>query len=263
MFAFSKLLEYFAAPSHFALMLLALGAALLYTRFFAWGRRLAAVAAALLLVMALGPLGQMLASPLENRFPPPPDDMAPPDEIIVLGGSVDEELTAERGRVALNEAAERLTAPIGLLRRYPKARLIFSGGTAAIFGSRHTEAEATRLFWREVGLDAGDALYEDRSRNTAENARFTYELAGPKPGERWLLVTSAMHMPRAVGLFRHAGFPVIAYPVDFHVNRDFFRFRPLQATSRAVGLVDAAAHEWTGLLVARASGSSDALFPAP
>ena len=156
-----------------------------------------------------------------------------------------------------------MTAPLELLRRYPKARLVFSGGSASLRASTLTEAWAVRRFWRAVGLDQGDVLYEDRSRNTFENALFTRDLVKPKEGERWLLVTSAMHMPRAVGVFRKVGFPVIAYPVDFRTNGAFWRAGVPGDTGSAVSMVENAMHEWLGLIAYRLTGKTDALFPAP
>ncbi len=262
-FTLSKIFELFGSPSHFSLLLLALGVGLAYSRHAAWGRRLTTLSAILLLAMFFGPLGQMLAVPLETRFPGPPDDIAPPDGIVVLGGAIEEGVGARRGHVNLSWAAERMTAPIELLRRYPTARLVFTGGSAALLGTQASEADSARRFWRAVGIDQGNVVYEDRSRNTFENAVFTRDLVKPKAGERWLLVTSAMHMPRAIGIFRRAGFPVIAYPVDFRTGGAFWPLRfPLDA-GQMIETGDFAMHEWLGLLAYRLTGKTDALFPAP
>ncbi|TLG78940.1 YdcF family protein [Methylocystis sp. B8] len=261
-FTVSKIFELFLAPVHLFIFLAIVGAILLFTRWKTWGRAFSAVSALALLLMAFGPLGGFLAAPLEARFPPPPDNMPPPDGVIVLGGAIDERLSADRGRPTLIDAAERLTAPIALKRKYPNARLIFTGGSAALLGSPYSEADAVQRFWRQVGLDQNDILYERRSRNTYENAIFTRDLLHPKPGERWLIVTSAMHMPRAVGVFRKAGFDVIAYPVDYRTSGDVGLEFPRFPT-KALGLVDFAAHEWAGLIAYRLAGKSDALFPAP
>ncbi len=262
-FVLSKIFEFVAAPSHVALAILALGAGLAYTRYSTWGRRLTTLSAVLLLLMALGPVGHMLAVPLETRFPAQPDDIDPPDGIVVLGGAVGEAPDFRRDHASFSAAAERVIAPLELLRRYPKARLVFTGGSGSLLGSRSTEAQLVRQFWRAIGLDQGDVVYEDRSRNTFENALFTRDLVKPKEGERWLLVTSAMHMPRAVGNFRKVGFPVIAYPVDYRTNGQFWRAAVPADAGQAVGVVESAVHEWLGLLAYRLTGKTDALFPAP
>ena len=262
-FIASKILGFLLAPVHVAIFLCAVGAALLYTRRRRWGRALATLGALALLLMGFTPLGDYLAAPLEARFPEPPRDMAAPDGIIVLGGAANAELSAERNWPILTEAAERLTTPIALMRQYPEARLVFAGGSAALLGFPYSEAEAVKQFWRDVGLDEGRILYENRSRNSYENALFTRELVQPKPGERWLLITSAMHMPRAMGVFRKAGFSAIAFPVDYRAHRDIARLEFPSAATSGFALVDDAAHEWAGLLAYRLTGKTDALFPAP
>jgi uncharacterized SAM-binding protein YcdF (DUF218 family) len=262
-FVLSKIFEFLAAPAHLAMFLAASGAGLLFTRCWRWGRRLAAISAIGLLLMGFGPVGHLLAVPLETRFPAPPEDMPPPDGIVVLGGSIDENLSEELGRTVFVDAVERLTAPIALMRRFPNARLVFTGGSAALRESRRTEAQAVRRFWLEAGVDRGNVLYEDRSRNTHENAVFTRELVRPQPGERWLLVTSAMHMPRSVGIFRQAGFPVVAYPVAYRTTGRWLGWGFPRYPVKALVLVDLAAHEWAGLIVYRLTGRSDSFFPAP
>lgn len=260
-FIASKIFGFLLAPVHVGIFLCAIGAALLYTRWRAWGGALATAGALALIVMGFSPLGHMLAAALEARFPEPAPDMPAPDGIIVLGGAADAELSAERNWPVLSEAAERLTTPIALMRKYPQARLVFAGGSATP-GSR-PEAEAVRRFWREAGVDKGDVLYEDRSRNTLENAVFARERVQPEPGERWLLVTSALHMPRAMGVFRKAGFPVIAFPVDYRTDGELWRLEFPGGATGALNLVDAAVHEWGGLVVYWLTGKTDALFPAP
>ena len=161
------------------------------------------------------------------------------------------------------DAAERLTAPIVLKRKFPNARIVFTGGTNALRGGTLSEADEVKRFWRNMGLDNGDVLYENRSRNTRENAVYTRELVRPKPGERWLLVTSAMHMPRSIGIFRMAGFEVTPYPVDFRTNGDPTRIVFPRFPTKTLGLVEFAAHEWAGLVAYWVTGKSESLFPAP
>lgn len=261
-FILSKIFEFIASPVNLALFVGALGAALLCTRRARSGQRLAAGALLFLLIVGFSPLAALLAIPLEGRFPAPPEDAPPPVGVIVLGGAVNEELSAARHSVTFNDAAERVVAAIALKRRHPSARVIFSGGSAALFGSVHSEAEAVARFWRDTGVDQGDILYESRSRNTHENAVNTRALAKPEDGARWLLVTSAMHMPRAVGIFRKAGFPVIAWPVDYRTSGDPWRGN-FRSASANFALAESALHEWLGLAVYWLTGKTDALFPAP
>jgi uncharacterized SAM-binding protein YcdF (DUF218 family) len=262
-FTISKIFEFFMAPTHVVLASLFLGVVLSYTRFAKWGRGLTTFSALLLAFIAVGPLADWLAAPLEARFPPPPDDMPAPAGVIVLGGSVDEDLSGKTHKLVFTESAQRLSAPIRLRRMYPKARLVFTGGTGSVLPGATTEADVVRQYWREIGVDDGDAIYEDRSRNTIENALFTRDIVKPQPGERWLLVTSATHMPRAMGLFRKAGFDVVAFPVDFVTSGQPWTLRPPHAMPSALRAVDIATHEWWGLIASRLTGKTDVLFPAP
>jgi uncharacterized SAM-binding protein YcdF (DUF218 family) len=261
-FILSKIGEILLSPTHLVLLLAALGVMLLFTRFAKAGRGLAAFCVAAMLAMFFVPLGEALVLPLENRFPAPPEDAPEPDGVIVLGGSVDEDVSMAREHTALNDAAERLTALVELARRYPKARLVFTGGSASLLGATHTEAEAAERFFLEMGVEPGRVLYEGRSRNTWENAVETRALVAPKPTERWLLVTSAFHMPRSIGIFRRIGFPVVAYPVDYRTTGSV-RWTLQRKGPEALRLVETAAHEWLGLVVYRLTGKTDALLPAP
>lgn len=74
------------------------------------------------------------------------------------------------------------------------------------------ESDVVKGFLTEIGFDANRVIYEERSQNTFQNGLFTYQLVRPKPGERWILVTQAISMARAVAVFRHIGWDVIAFP---------------------------------------------------
>lgn len=262
-FILSKVGEFFITPAHVGLFLTAFGVALLFSRFWRQGRTLASIGVVSLLVMSFSPLGALLILPLENRFPAPTENASAPDGVIVLGGSVDEGVSMARGRAALTDASERLTALVELSRRYPKARLVFTGGSAALRGSPYSEAEIAKTFFAEMGIEHERVVYESRSRNTFENAVYARELVAPKPGERWLLVTSASHMPRAIGIFRQIGFPAVAFPVDYRTSGSLSNWSLRNNAPEMLKLVDVAAHEWIGLLVYRLTGKTDALFPAP
>ena len=183
--------------------------------------------------------------------------------IISLGGAFDTVVSPARGEVALNEAAERLTAIAELARRFPDARIAFSGGSGRLIYGGATEAELAARLFESFGIAKERIILEGKSRDTEENARFTKELLQPKPGERWLLVTSAHHMPRAVGVFRAAGFPVEAYPVDWQTSG--WGDITTQSFSLLGGFVrlDSAAHEWIALIFDRMSRRTSTLFPGP
>jgi len=261
-FAVSKILWLLVQPSNLLLLLLVIGLAVWWRRGARWGRRLTIAAALAFAAFGLLPVGDALLYPLEARFPAPRALPAKVDGIIVLGGAVRSRLSAAWGQPVLNDRAERMTAALALARRYPKARVLFTGGIGRLSQSGPTEAVIARRFFLEQGLEPARLVLEDRSRNTFENAVLSQPLVKPVPGEVWLLVTSAYHMPRAVGIFRRAGWPVIAYPVDYQTTKNPFEDWRFDVAGNLAGL-DLAARAWAGLIAYRLMGRTDALWPAP
>lgn len=262
-FVLSKTLGFFALPSNVLMAIGIVGLILLCTRF----RRLASwlIVTSLVLIAVVGysPLGNILILPLEQRFPPWIPAHGPPDGIVVLGGAIAPDISMARGAAALNDSAERITATVELARRYPNARIIFSGGTGSLRFDAPAEAPVGVKELEALGVPHDRITGEEQSRNTIENAVFSRLVAQPKPGERWLLVTSAFHMPRAVAAFRAAGFPVEAYPVDWRTRGPIDATRPFAALAGGLGMTDLAVHEWVGLLTYRLTGRTTELFPRP
>jgi uncharacterized SAM-binding protein YcdF (DUF218 family) len=259
----SKIVWFFATPSN-ALVMLAL-AGFLMVRFKreVWGRRIMLAAIIGLSVGGLSPLGHALMLPLEERFPAFVDDGLPIAGVIVLGGSFDTEATNIHGQMALNETGERLIALGDLARRYPNARILYSGGGSEFTADSTPEANLVENTAAQLGLAPGRVIYERRSLNTFQNALYSKELAAPQPGERWLIVTSAFHMPRAMGVFRSVGFEVVPYPVDYRTAGGASLMRPFAFVGEGLRRTDIAAKEWIGLSIYYLSGQSKDLFPGP
>jgi uncharacterized SAM-binding protein YcdF (DUF218 family) len=199
---------------------------------------LAAAATCVLIVGAIMPVGDWLARPLENRFPQwQTGPHAAPDGIIAIGG----------------ESGERITALAELSLRFPQARLVYSG-------SDESDPEFNgllKIFARHGGTSQRIIL-ETGSQNTYENAVYSWNLIKPKPDQRWILITFSLHMPRAIGCFRRAGFKVEAYPIDLNTGAS-----PFIAGSPALIRLDAVVREWAALVAYRLMGRTDALLPAP
>lgn len=265
MFALSKVGWFLLAPSTLlsCLALLGAGLALRRGRGASAGARLAAGAATLLMLIGIGPLGAWILLPLEERFPAYRDDGRPIAGAIVLGGSISPDISFSRGQLALNDAAERVVVMADLARRHPAMRIVFTGGSGAAIFREPAEADAIARFGSTLGLPPDRILFENRPRTTSENARDTHTLVQPKPGERWLLVTSAWHMPRSIGVFRQAGFEVVAHPVDYLTAGPQDLWRPQASVASGLGRFDLAMREWVGLLAYRLTGRSEALFPEP
>ena len=224
------------------------------------GRRLVALSILGLSVAGFSPLGYWLLYSLEQRFPPWVPSRGEPDGIIVLGGSVDPDLSEAHDADGQN-SADRIITAAALARRYPDARVVFTGGSASLIGN-----EAGRPIMQprssRASVSQTRLMMERGSRNTAQNAEFTKALATPKTGERWLLVTSAFHMPRAIGLFRKAGFAVEACPVDWRIGDrdDLFAFRCCRRGIRAHRY---GVREWIGLLSYWLTGRIDESLAGP
>ncbi|WP_412507454.1 YdcF family protein [Roseovarius sp. SYSU LYC5161] len=185
-------------------------------------RRSGGVTLAVLLIVGLFPAGEVLLRPLEAAFPP---RAAPAqiDGIVVLGGVEDQRATAAWDQPQLNAAAERLTAAAALAIAHPDARLVFAGGSGRLRDTvvgRPPIPSVAVDFFSSLGIDRNRIRWDDQSRNTAENAKFSYDIAAPAPGETWVLVTSAFHMGRALSSFEAAGWGKITpYPVDYRTGR--------------------------------------------
>jgi uncharacterized SAM-binding protein YcdF (DUF218 family) len=262
-FVLSKTIGIMLMPTNFLIGLGLVGALLLITRFARLGRILLAVSVVLLAICGFSPLNNLLIFPLENRFPPWDAARGAPDGIIVLGGPVDADVSVAHNVPVTHAGADRLMAAATLARRYPNARVVFTGGSANLLSNDAKEADYAAEILVGLGIPKTGLILERLSRNTYENAVFTKALVAPKAGERWLLVTSAYHMPRSIGLFRKAGFAVEPYPVDWRVGEssDLFSFENFSVNGLA--RTDTALREWIGLVAYRLAGRTDALFPGP
>jgi uncharacterized SAM-binding protein YcdF (DUF218 family) len=263
-YTISKVAWFFATPSNLLISLILLGLLLaLVRRLRSFGIGMSLLITLATIALGLLPIASYLLLPLEERFPPFRDDGKPADGIVLLGGSVEAADSASRGMIVSNESAERVLDTIELAHRYPKARILISGGGGTIFGDGAAEAPVIAAYLRSVGIDPNRILVEDRSRTTSENAVFSRELAKPREGERWLLVTSAWHMPRAVGVFEKAEFPVTPYPVDFRTGGGGNNHRPFAFISEGLRRLDLGTKEWAGLISYYATGRTSRLFPSP
>jgi uncharacterized SAM-binding protein YcdF (DUF218 family) len=261
-FVVSKIFWMVATPV-ILLLIVALAALMMSVARPARAWRFVSLAAVLLLTaLAETPAGLLMISPLENRFPQPPADLPPPDGIIVLGGALRGDESAARGQAVFSEG-ERVVEAAILARRYPSARVIFSGANGSLLTRSSTEAQAAQKLLVDLGVAPSRITLEERSRNTDENARFTAALVHPRPSQRFLLVTSAFHMPRSMGLFEKAGFNVTAFPVAFRTLDNGRGVRWEVDPGRNLETVDIAVKEWVGLAAYWATGRIDKLFPGP
>ncbi len=262
-FVVSKVFGFVAQPSNAIALLCLVGAALWLLQRRRAGIRVLLVGVALLVVFGFSPLSNILLLSLSERFPAWQSDGREPDGIIVLGGAIDSQVSAARGAIELDSSAERILAMLQLARQFPHARIVFSGGSGRLIETPVAEAPFAARLLQQFDLDGGRVVLDSASRTTSENAEFVRHLVGANSAGRWLLVTSAFHMPRSVGVFRAAGFDVEAYPVDWRTRGWTDVTKPFSKLSAGLARSDVAVHEWVGLLIYWLAGHSKVLLPAP
>ncbi len=257
----SKVAWYLIAPDN-AMVLLVLATWILLMRgAVRWAKRVLSFVVAALLVLAFLPVGEWLLYPLEAQFPANPPLPEKVDGIIVLGGPEDAVLSLVWEQVEVDEAAERFLASIALSRRYPQAKIVFTSGSGSLGNQRLKGADVARKLYEEQGLDPSRLVFESESRNTVENVSLSKALLKPAPGATWVVVTSAFHMPRSIGIFCKASWPVIAYPVDHRT----FKGNLIRTDIGLIGNLNDFSlgfKEWLGLTVSFITGRISGLFPA-
>lgn len=253
-FYLSKLFWSLAQPSMLIGLILVMGLVLLLARRRIAGAVMSILGAGAYVAIVVFSAGQLLIAPLENGFSANPKMATPPDGILLLGGPIDSQLTQARGQLTLQSGAERYIEFANLLRRYPKARGIVSGGNPSLTRYSPGQAFFARDLLTKLGVDLDRVSFETKARNTYENIRFSRELAKPLEGRHWLVVTSAYHMPRALGVMRAAGWTATPYPVDFRTEGKQGRFFFTMTGGEALEVTDLAVKEWIGLLAYYFSG---------
>lgn len=261
MFLISKIFWLAAQPLSIAFILAALAALFAFI-----GRRklsgTASLSAALVLFITLyTTTGAVALQVLEGRFPKPSANPADLSCIIVLGGALENEVTTSRGGTEFNQSADRYVEALRLALKHPQARILVSGGDGSLSGVYEGESQAAERFFTAFGVSPDRLVRENTSRTTYENTRESAEVLAREGLTGCLLVTSAFHMPRSMGLFRKAGIPVTPWPADYRtsgilgLSADF-----TQPTSNAQ-LTATAVREWIALAGYYLSGRIDEIFP--
>ena len=257
----SKIIWFVISPSHLYLYLLSICILLLFTNYRKNARKILCVMLFFMWAVALFPVGSWLYYPLETRFQHNPKLPETVDGIIVLGGSISPSMSHYWQQLETNQYHERLTTFIQLAKIYPEAKLLFTGGSAAIKDNQPTEAEFVRQYFIDSGVSGARLIIEDKARNTAENIQYSKILVKPQPDESWLLITTAFHMPRSIGVFCHQKWPVIPYPVDHASNPETLFKINFNLADHAANL-NGASHEWIGLLAYFLTGKIDNILPS-
>ncbi|MET3659846.1 YdcF family protein [Aquamicrobium ahrensii] len=231
-----------------------------------WRRLSVFVSFAAFLILAIGAwtsTGALLMHPLEDRFQRPDPAPAEVAGIIVLGGGFEGGVNLVRGGYELNSSGDRFVETAILARRYPQARVVVTGGSGSLILEGEGDGDTAPRLLTALGVGPERLVLETKSRDTYENAVFTREMVEPRPGEVWLLVTSAFHMPRSVGLFRKAGFDVVPWPTDYRTAGNEHVGLPQDNVQDSLQNLTVAIREWIGLAAYYLSGRIDSLLPEP
>jgi uncharacterized SAM-binding protein YcdF (DUF218 family) len=262
-FYVSKIFWFFAQPLNFSILLVALTCGALVL---SWRRMAITTAACACLLLGLGAwssLGALMMHPLEDRFQRPAALPEKIDGIVVLGGGFEAGVNLVRGGYELNSSGDRFVEAAILAARHPEAKVVVTGGAGDLILDGEADGVTAPRLLTALGVAPERLILESKSRNTYENAVFTKEMVNAKPGETWLLVTSAFHMPRAVGLFRKAGFDVVPWPSDYRTSGKetigIAQDNPLDSLQN----LSVALREWVGLLAYWMTGRIDQLLPSP
>lgn len=255
----SRLLEYVSNPSSLLTISVIVGAAAMAMRQWRLAVQIHAITVAIVVFVGILPGGVWLALPLERWYPEHPSLPAKVAGIVALGGTQRPAQSAAWNQPILSDPTPIATL-VALGRNYPDARLVFTGGSHPSDAKNVTESRIVHEFLLEMGVDADRLLYEDRSRNTLENALFSRDLVRPNRSEPWILVGQAISLPRAVAVFRHLGWDVIPYPAGYLTSGDPSILAPPDLAG-GLRLASLALHEWGGLIVYRIMGYTDQLIP--
>lgn len=257
MFILSKVLYFIIQPLILAMVILFAGWFMLFKRS-KLGHRLIGSGVLVLFLFSWGPISGALINPLERRFP----NMQIPkriDGIIVLGGGF---RIVESGTVQFS-VLSRIVQGLILARQYPEAKVIFSGGSASLLNQTYREADHMKSLSQLLGISADRILIDRCSRNTRENAVKTANLlknyAQKGANSKWVLITSAFHMPRAIGCFRMVGIDALPYSVNYIRDGDY-NFMSLLCPGNLREL-RTAIKEWIGLIIYKLSGYTHDFFP--
>ncbi len=259
-FALSKIFWALAQPLNALCLLALVGFAVRFFRPRA-GQGIMMAALAGILFFGITPVGPWAVTWLERQYPTPETLPAKIDGIIVLGGAFESYLTQKTGHIVANGDIERVFCFVAIAKAHPESKLVFSGGSGDILNPDARESEDAKAFFKLAGLEGREILYETKSRNTYENAFYTKEMVEPKAGQEWVVVTSAFHMPRTMGIFGALGWPVTPYQCDPKTDGTYGFFNRLPNVTANFTALNIAIKEMIGLIVYYATGKSAFILP--
>lgn len=261
MFYLSKIFWLAAQPLSLAFIAVLLGCIAGFAGWRRLGCGFTLLAGIVLFVTLYTSSGAVALQALENRFARPQSVPENLSCMIVLGGAFETEVTTRRGGIELNQAADRFVEALRLLRDHPQSRVLVSGGDGSLSGDYEGDAAVSRRFFSTFGIAPERLVGETASRTTYENVVNIKDLLVREKLQNCLLITSAFHMPRAVGLFRKSGIDVTPWPTDYRTAGNVGLMLDFSQPTANAQLTSTALREWIGLLGYFLSGRTSALYP--
>lgn len=253
-FLLSKIFWLIAAPSHVLAWTIIAAAVLMFFGRVRAARWVAAASACITILFGFLPLGIWLMQQHENLYPHPPVP-SHVDGILILGGGSDPAIVLGRHALVGGDfGSTRLTGAAILAKRYPSARIVFTGGSGDPRQQEIGEAVSAKIVLLSLGIAPQRLTFEGKSRNTWENFVFTKAIVKPKPGETWLLATSAFHMPRSMAIACKTGWKVTPWATDY-LTAPHIRFQPENFADN-LRITDLVFKEYLGMAVYRLSGKA-------
>lgn len=250
------------SPSNLIIFALSIGTLLLLFKRYTGAKVLLIPASLFAFILMAYPVSDYLMQPLEKRFSKPQTLPTGVDGIIVLGGGEDLKRSLSWNTAELAQGGDRYVGAAELARIYPQIPVIFTGGSGSIRLQGDTgEGIIARKLLTTIGIHPNRLVIEFKSRNTYENFKYIKPLL-PKADGQYLLVTSAFHMPRSVGIARQQNINVIPYPVDYRTSSDELRMVNFDFSGHT-NTLEPAWKEWIGLTVYYLTDKTSEWFPAP
>lgn len=259
-FLASKIIWLLISPENVLLILISISLILLYLGKHTLAKASLSIATGLFIIISFFPIGEWLLYPLESRFETNPVLSDNINGIIVLSGAEDPERSHLWKQAELGSAAERDLAFLTLARKYPDAKHVFTGGTGSLIQQEYKAADVAQTLFEQQGFDTSKIIFERESRNTFENVIYSKKIVSPVKNQNWVLITTGWHMPRSVGIFCKAEWPVIPYPVDHQTKKNNLLRIDFNLLENLL-VLKMATKEWVGLIAYYLTGKTTSLLP--
>ena len=215
-FYLSKILNFFINPLYILSLVILIQ---LFTIFFLQSKKLVIFFSKLFLILFLifgySPLSNFLLSKIEDHIQTSKYPVQQLTGVIVLGGSFNSGLESkERNEVSLNSSAERLTKALEIYKKNPRLLILFSGFSGELKPQGWSESDMAKKFFLDQGVKLDNLIFENQSRNTFENIKYSKDIIANYKGT-WGLITSASHMPRSFFTFKKQNLILEPISVDY------------------------------------------------